>query len=128
MQMTAALAAGAASHEQVDWHAIDWPKVHENVRRLQARIVKATQQGRWGKVKALQRLLTHSFSAKALAVKRVTENHGKRTPGIDGELWNTPLKKATALDTLQPRGYQPRPLRRVYIPKANGQRRPLGIL
>ena len=75
--MTAATAAGAASHEGVDWQAIDWPKAHALVRRLQARIVKATQAGRWGKVKALQRLLTHSWSGKVLAVKRVTENPGK---------------------------------------------------
>jgi RNA-directed DNA polymerase len=120
--------AGAASHAPVDWHAIDWQKAHRNVRRLQARIVKAVQEGRWGKVKALQRLLTHSFSGKALAVKRVTENKGKRTPGVDGEIWNTPTKKAVAISTLRRRGYQPLPLRRVYIPKSDGKRRrPLSI-
>jgi len=69
--------ASAVSHAMEDWHAIDWQHLNQNVRRLQARIVKATQAGRWGKVKALQRLLTRSFSGKALAVKRVTENHGK---------------------------------------------------
>jgi hypothetical protein len=89
-QMTATTAptgealAGAASRESVDWQAIDWHQAHRNVRRLQARIVKATQEGRWSKVKALQHLLTHSFSGKALAVRRVTENQGKRTPGVDG--------------------------------------------
>ena len=124
--MTAISIAGAASHGDVDWHAIDWPKVHTTVRRLQARIVQATKAGRWGKVKALQRLLTHSFSGKALAVKRVTENPGKRTPGVDGQTWETPAKKATAVDTLRQRGYRAQPLRRVYIPKSNGQR-PLGI-
>lgn len=125
--MTAGHPAGAASHADVDWHAIDWPQVHANVRRLQARIVKATQAGRWGKVKALQRLLTHSFSAKALAVKRVTENHGKRTPGVDGETWSTPEQKTQALRRLRQRGYRPRPLRRTYIPKSNGKKRPLSI-
>ena len=105
--MTAALTAGAASHVRVDWHAINWRKVHQNVRRLQARIVQATKAGRWGKVKALQRLLTHSISAKVLAVRRVTENHGKRTPGLDGITWNTPAKKAAAVDTLRRRGYRP---------------------
>ena len=119
---------GAASHEEVEWQAIDWPKVYRNVRRLQARIVKAKQEGRWGKVKALQRLLTHSFSAKALAVKRVTENKGKWTPGVDGEIWNTPAKKAAAIGQLRRRGYQPQPLRRIYIPKSDGIRqRPLSI-
>ena len=119
--------AGAASHGEVDWHSIDWQQVNQNVRRLQARIVKATQEGRWGRVNALQRLLTHSFSGKALAVRRVTENQGKRTPGVDQETWETPAKKATAIRALRQRGYRPRPLRRVYIPKANGKRRPLGI-
>ncbi len=118
--------AGAASHAE-DWHAIDWQTVNQNVRRLQARIVKATQAGRWGKVKALQRLLTHSFSGKALAVRRVTENQGKRTPGVDGATWDTPAKKATAVCQLRQRGYRPKPLRRIYIPKKNGKRRPLGI-
>src|SRR5205809_192467 len=125
--MTAANPAGAVSHAAVDWHQIDWEQVHHTVRRLQVRIVKATQAGRWGKVKALQRLLTRSFSGKALAVRRVTENQGKRTPGVDGETWDTPAKKASALGTLQQRGYRPRPLRRVSIPKSNGKMRPLGI-
>jgi len=118
--------AGAASHDQ-DWRQIDWYTVQRDVRRLQVRIVKARQDGRHGKVKALQRLLTHSFSGKALAVRRVTENHGKRTSGVDGVTWDTPGQKATAIHALRPRGYQPHPLRRTYIPKANGTMRPLGI-
>jgi len=126
-QMTAATAAGAASHEKMDWHAIDWPKAHTIVRRLQARIVKATQAGRWGKVKALQRLLTHSRSGKVLAVKRVTENPGKHSAGVDQELWETPAKKAAAVSTLRQHGYRAQPVRRVYISKPNGKKRPLGI-
>ena len=125
--MTANTFAGAASQREVNWHAIKWSAVHRTVRRLQARIVKATQEGRWGKVKALQRLLTHSFSGKALAVRRVTENQGKNTPGVDKETWDTPEKKAQAIQTLRQRGYRPQPLRRVYIPKSNGRLRPLGI-
>ena len=62
----------------IAWEQIDWTQCERSVRRLQARIVKATQEKRWGKVKALQRLLTCSFSGKALAVKRVTDNQGKR--------------------------------------------------
>ena len=119
-------ATGATSHDN-DWHRIDWYGVQRNVRRLQARMVKAQQEGRYGKVKALQHLLTHSFSGKALAVRRVTENQGKRTSGVDGITWETPAKKALAISALQQRGYQPRPLRRTYIPKANGKMRPLGI-
>jgi RNA-directed DNA polymerase len=125
--MTTATPVGAASHALQDWHAIDWRKVYQNVRRLQARIVKATKEGRWGKVKALQRLLTHSFSGKALAVRRVTENHGKWTAGVDQQTWPTPERKIAAVHALQQRGYRPRSLRRVYIPKQNGKRRPLGI-
>jgi len=126
--MTAMLRqAGAAPHEPMPWHAIDWQQAHQNVRRLQARIVKATQAGRWGKVKALLRLLTHSFSGKAIAVKRVTENQGKRPPGVDQATWETPAAKTTAIQALRHRPYRPQPLRRVYIPKSNGKQRPLGI-
>jgi len=126
--MTAvATRAGAFSHADGRWTAINWRQAHQNVRRLQARIVKATQAGRWGKVKALQRLLTHSFSGRALAVRRVTENQGKRTPGVDRQVWDTPEKKMKAIETLKRRGYQPLPLRRIYIPKSNGRLRPLSI-
>jgi RNA-directed DNA polymerase len=117
----------AASHQEVQWHSIDWVSAYKTVRRLQARIVKATCEGRWGKVKALQYLLTRSLSAKAVAVRRVTENTGKRTPGVDGVLWSSPGQKTAALKMLKRRGYRPLPLRRIHIPKANGKLRPLGI-
>ena len=120
-------AAGAPAHDKGGWHAIDWPAAHHNVRRLQARIVKATQEGRGGKVKALQRLLTHSFSGKVIAVKRVTDNQGKHTPGVDRDIWHTPEKKLEAVLDLRQRGYRPSPLRRGRMPKSNGKRRPLGI-
>ena len=126
--MTAVQAlAGAPSHQNLDWNQINWRKVKGNVRRLQARIVKAIEAGRWGKVTALQRLLTRSFSAKALAVRRVTENQGKRTPGVDGEIWNTSGKKAQGIISLRQHGYRAQPLRRSYIPKSNGKKRQLGI-
>jgi RNA-directed DNA polymerase len=125
--MTAAVQAGALSHNDLNWLAIDWQATYRVVRRLQARIVKATQDKRWGKVKALQHLITHSFSGKAIAVKQVTENSGKRTAGVDRVVWNTPAKKQAAVQTLKQRGYQPLPLRRLYIPKSNGKMRPLGI-
>jgi RNA-directed DNA polymerase len=127
MQMTADHAAGAVSHPSHDWHSIPWKTVHETVRRLQARIVQATKAGKWHKGHALQHLLTHSFSAKALAVRRVTENPGRNTPGVDQVVWNDPRKKWMAIHHLRQRGYQARPLRRVYIPKPNGTKRPLGI-
>ncbi len=118
---------GATSDTLVAWHQINWRKAERAVRRLQTRIAQATQVGKWGKVKALQRLLTHSLSGKALAVRRVTENTGKRTPGVDGAIWKTPEQKAEAIQLLTQRGYHPLPLRRVYIPKSNGAKRPLSI-
>ncbi|MGB3613829.1 MAG: group II intron reverse transcriptase/maturase [Elainellaceae cyanobacterium] len=118
---------GAPFGDSTNWMDLDWSKIRRSVRRLQARIVKAVQAERWGKVNALQRLLCHSFSAKALAVRRVTENKGKRTPGVDGECWSNPQQKAEAIKRLRQRGYRAQPLRRVYIPKANGKRRALGI-
>ena len=123
----AAMLAGAAPRRVPDWHSIDWRKVWQTVRRLQARIVKAVAQGRWNKVKALVYLLTHSFGGRALAILRVVSNSGAKTPGVDGVLWNTPEAKSAAFRTLRRHGYQPQPLRRVYIPKSNGKRRGLGI-
>jgi RNA-directed DNA polymerase len=125
MQMNTAKTVCAPSG--LSWTGIDWPRVQRQVKKLQARIVKATQEGRYGKVKALQWLLTHSFSGKALAVKRVTENRGKNTPGVDNIIWNTPIAKTNAIASLKRSGYKPLPLRRIHIPKKNGKTRPLGI-
>ncbi len=125
----AATLAGAAPDIVPGWHSIDWKKVWHNVRRLQARIVKAIQEGRWNKVRSLVYLLTHSFSGRAAAILRVTTNTGASTPGVDGETWNTPELKAAAFNRLRRHSYQAQPLRRVYIPKSSdpSQLRPLGI-
>src|SRR5665213_2265815 len=104
----------ASSGQAAQWEQIDWVQCERQVRRLQARIVKATREGRWNKVQTLQRLLTHSFSGKALAVKRVTENQGRRTPGVDSVSWTSPAARLRAIRSLQRRGYKPLPLRRVY--------------
>ena len=110
------------------WKNIDWHKAEREVNRLQIRIVKATQQKDYNAVKRLQYLLTHSFYAKALAVKRVVTNDGRKTPGVDGVLWNTPAKKMKAVLSLTDKGYRARPLRRVYIEKKDKKKkRPLGI-
>jgi len=98
------------------------------VRSLQRRLVQAVQAGAWRKVKRLSYLLVHSLAARALAVKRVIENKGKKTPGIDGELWDSPKKKAEAVVRIgRWRGYQPQPLKRIYLSKKNGKQRPLSI-
>lgn len=100
---------------------------HAEQRWLQVRIAKATREGRWGKVQALPHRLTRSHSGKMLAVKRVTENRGKRTPGVDGRIGSDPAAKWKGMQSMQHRGYRAMPLRRIYIPKRNGKRRPPGI-
>ena len=110
-----------------NWNLIDWHEVTRQVCALQTRLVKAMKQEDWKQVRSLQRLLTHSTAAKLLAVRQVTSNRGKRTPGVDGMLWNTPQAKWAAADTLTSKGYHAKPLRRVFIPKGHGKFRPLGI-
>jgi len=122
-----AIRAGALIDDAKKWKSIDWKYARRQVRRLQVRIAKAVKEQRWNRVKALQYLLTRSFYAKALAVKRVTSNKGKKTPGIDGALWQGARAKWQAVYSLRRRGYRPQPLRRMYIPKKNGKKRPLSI-
>ena len=109
------------------WKTIDWSRVRQEVRRLQMRIAKATQAGQHRKAQALQWVLTHSRSAKLLAVHRVTTNRGAKTPGVDNVIWRTDRQKLQAAFNLKRHGYRPRPLRRHYIPKPNGKLRPLSI-
>ena len=118
--------AGAPSTRIIHWKAINWSTVEDQVRRLQLRIAKAIKLGRFAKAKALQWILTHSFYAKLLAVKRVTENKGKRTPGIDGITWKTDKQKIEAACAISRKGYKSQPLRRIHILKKNGKKRIIG--
>jgi len=117
----------ALPHHTDNWHTIMWRKVIQRVSRLQRRIAKAVKEGRWGKVKALIYLVTKSFYAKLLAVFRVTTNRGGNTPGVDNIVWSNGYDKLQAAKNLKIRGYSPIPLRRVYILKKNGKKRPLSI-
>jgi RNA-directed DNA polymerase len=113
--MTMDLSIGASSDPTSQWQAIDWPAVRREVRRLQLRIAKAIRAGQHGKAKSLQWLLTHSRSARLLAVKRVTENKGAKTPGVDKKVWRTDRQRSVAVQNLKRRGYRPQPLRRLLI-------------
>ncbi len=83
------------------WRAIDWQRARRVVRRLQVRIAKAIREGNRRKAKDLQWMLTHSFYAKALAVKRVSSNKGRHTPGVDGAVWHSARAKMLAATRLQ---------------------------
>lgn len=110
------------------WDSLSWQKIDKQVTRLQMRIAKAEREGKKGRVKALQRILTCSFYAKCLAVKRVVFNKGGKTPGIDGIIWKTARQKIQAILSLKRHGYNPLPSRRIYVPKKQkGKFRPISI-
>lgn len=109
------------------WLDVDFKSAEYRVQKLQSRIAKAWTNGDTKKVDILQHQLIHSTSAKILAVRTVTSNKGKYTPGIDNIIWIAPEEKFNAALSLTRRGYRPRPLRRINIPKINGGIRPLSI-
>ncbi len=113
---------------EIQWKDINWKTVTDDVNRLQVRITKAVNQGKRHSVKRLQYLLTHSFCSKLLAIKKVTQNKGTRTAGVDGEKWTTPEAKMNAALNLSDEKYKAKPLRRVYIEKyGKKEKRPLSI-
>jgi len=109
------------------WKTIDWKRVKEVVNNLQSRIASATKNGNWKTVSKLSRLLTQSFYAKLLSVRKVTTNKGSRTPGVDGIIWSSPADKMRSALQLTNKGYCAKPLTRKYIRKKNGKLRPLSI-
>lgn len=112
----------------IQWKSIDWKKAEQEVNRLQVRIAKATKAKNYSAAKRLSYLLTHSFYAKVLAVRKVTTNKGKNTAGIDGERWSTPSSKMKAVNRLTDKNYKAKPLKRVFIDKkGSSKKRPLGI-
>ena len=116
-------------HPSTTWADITWHAVEGHVRRLQERLYRATTNKAWKRVKSLQKLLVRATSNKLLAIRRLTqENQGKHTAGIDGMGYDTPEARWKLFqEGLRLKGYKPKPVRRVYIPKDNGKQRPLGI-
>ena len=110
------------------WENIPWKSIEEHVYKLQSRIVKALKDLKLHLVKRLQHLLANSFFAKLLAVRKVTTNKGKNTPGVDGVKWSTPRQMMKAALSLTGKKYKAKPLKRVFIEKKGKKaKRPLGI-
>ncbi len=111
------------------WESIDWKLVNKRIKNLRQRIYRATQNGQWNKVRSLMKLMIRSYSNLLLSVRRVTqENEGKSTAGIDGQTATTPALRVKLVKEMKDYTlWKAHPARRVYIPKANGKQRPLGI-
>lgn len=117
----------ASSDRATCWGEINFTVAYTHVKKLQRRIYTACRQEDIGKLTTLTHLMIHSFYAKALAVKYVCSNKGSKTPGIDNSKWISDSQKYDAICTLNRRCFRPKSLKRVYIMKSNGRKRPLGI-
>ena len=114
---------------QTNWNATNWRKANRTVRNLRHRIFRATQEGNLKKVRSLQKLMLKSYSNRLVSVRRVAQiNAGKHTPGVDKLVIKTPAARGRMVDALAHSSlWKAKPARRVYIPKASGKLRPLGI-
>ena len=123
------LANGTETHDDTDWNSIDWHQAERQVRTLRQRIFRATQREDWKTVHSLQKLMVRSYANRKISVRRVTQiNQGKNTPGVDKQVLKTPAARGRMVDALANFSlWQAQPARRVYIPKASGKLRPIGI-
>ncbi|WP_026796177.1 MULTISPECIES: group II intron reverse transcriptase/maturase [Planktothrix] len=118
-----------AQRQPTNWSDIDWKTVKKRVRNLRQRIYRATENGQWNRVRSLMKLMLRSYSNLLVSVRRVTqENKGKNTPGVDGQIASTSEQRLNLVQKMQEYSlWKVRPTQRVYIPKAKGKFRPLGI-
>lgn len=111
-----------------DWSQINWRKVKKTVHNLRQRIFRARQLGNWKRLRSLQKLMLRSYANLLLSIRQITQvNAGKQTAGIDKEVINNPQQRVKLAQEMAFTAHTIKPTKRVYIPKANGKKRPLGI-